>query len=871
MTALFAGVLRNFFAVAHFAAHEWAMKFFHFPHRVVPVILALVFAMLVHAGLPRAVAASENTALVVNADSWASMYIANEYIRARQIPQWNVVYLSDLPSFESLPVEDFRQKILLPVLQTLESRGLPLQIDAVLYSADFPTMIDVSGDAGKQQIPPMLTPFASINGLTYLYQFVISKSVGCLDLGSNFYFRRAKAPVEDTAWTEEERKTYIGAVAGVQEAGRKAAAERQRSGSGAPPDDEWRKKLEETFRTLNQLKERHPAAPELLYNVGCSLALLGRPEEAVASLQRAADTGWWEVRNAERDNDLVGLRGRPDFEKFLSRTRALKFDPQPAMAFRGAIGWHVSGAPMPPDKGRRYLISTMLAYTSGRGNSVREAISSLRQSVAADGTRPKGTIYFMKNADVRSATREWGFEPAVAALTKLGVKAVIEQGALPQKRSDVAGTTVGAEGFAWITSGSRVLPGAICEHLTSCGGMLREGDGQTPLSEFIRYGAAAASGTVAEPFAIQAKFPTPFIHTYYAQGCSVGEAFYQSIAGPYQLLIVGDALASLWKRKMTVSADGLRAGMTLEGTVKINPKATSGDGIEPTLFELYVDGRRAFLVKKGAQFEWNTLSVPDGPHEVTILATGSDSVATQGRLIVPVVVRNGEQALAVTWPEGKEFVWDKSFAVKASLPGATEIVIMQNVRPVARIKGDSGTVELDLRRLGQGPVRLIPMALREGEGTRQVVGKPFDLKIVPPAALRSVVLPAGRSLIDDLALTIAGQSAGTAKRAEGEWLAKAGVKKDTSFSIEGWFSAPEDDVYQFQLRGNVEIETLAVDEVPQSWPRGREWWFVPVHLAKGLHRLRIVGRGVDQPALEVRFGGPGAVRLDGARFKHLMP
>jgi Flp pilus assembly protein TadD len=64
------------------------------------------------------------------------------------------------------------------------------------------------------------------------------------------------------------------------------------------------------------LKERHPAAPELLYNVGCSLALLGRPEEAVASLQRAADTGWWEVRNAERDNDLVGLRGRPDFEKF---------------------------------------------------------------------------------------------------------------------------------------------------------------------------------------------------------------------------------------------------------------------------------------------------------------------------------------------------------------------------------------------------------------------------------------------------------------------------------------------------------------------------------------------------------------------------
>jgi hypothetical protein len=130
------------------------------------------------------------------------------------------------------------------------------------------------------------------------------------------------------------------------------------------------------------------------------------------------------VRNAERDNDLADLRGRPDFEKFLNRTRALKFDPQPAMAFRGAIGWHSSGAAVPPDKGRRYLISTMLAYTSGRGNSVGEAISSLRQSVAADGKRPKGTVYFMKNADVRSVTREWGFEPAVEALAKEALRAM---------------------------------------------------------------------------------------------------------------------------------------------------------------------------------------------------------------------------------------------------------------------------------------------------------------------------------------------------------------------------------------------------------------------------------------------------------------
>ena len=47
------------------------------------------------------------------------------------------------------------------------------------------------------------------------------------------------------------------------------------------------------------------------------------------------------------------MNGRPDFEKFLARTRETKFDPQPAMGFRGAIGWLQSGQPVQPDAGRR--------------------------------------------------------------------------------------------------------------------------------------------------------------------------------------------------------------------------------------------------------------------------------------------------------------------------------------------------------------------------------------------------------------------------------------------------------------------------------------------------------------------------------------
>ena len=813
------------------------------------------------AALSRAAGGPENTVIVVNADSWASTCIANEYVQARGIPPWNVIYLSDLPSFDSLPVEDFRQKILGPVLQTLESRGLAPQTDAVLYSADFPTMIDLSGDVGQAKLSPALTPFGSINGLTFLYQAVQLKSVATLDLGANYYSRRAALPRQDSGWTTEERENYTRATLEVQEAGKQAA-------SAGP--EATKKKLKGPIETMEKIREKHLDAAELNYNLGCAYALSARPEDAVRALHRAVDSGWWEVRNAVTDGDLASLRGRPDFEKFVARLRELKFEPQPAIGFRGAISWLESGQAVRHEDGRRYLISTMLACTSGRGISVREAAAGLRRSATADGRMPKGTVYYLKNPDVRSTTREWGFEAAVEKLKALGVKAVVEDGVLPENKPDVMGLTTGAAAFDWAASKSRILPGAICEHLTSCGGMMNEGDGQTPLTEFLRNGAAGASGTVSEPFAIQAKFPTPFIHSFYAQGCTLGEAFYQSVSGPYQLLIVGDALCKPWGRRLVVKADNLSIGDKLKGTVKITPRATSPDHIAAAIFELYVDGKRALLVKNGDSFAWNTSNVPDGAHDIAIVATAADAVASQGRLVVPVEVRNSEETLTVSAPGGRERPWNRPIEITASQPGAKEIVFMTNVRVVARIAGDKGSASIDPRALGQGPVRIRTIAIREGAGPRQIVAKPIELVIVPPSPLTALTLPTGHTLGDELELHVGTRAPVGAKRAAGDWLSKAGVGDGEEFAVEGWFEVPEDDVYQFQLDGNAAIKSLSVDGVPQSWPRGKQWWFVPVHLAKGLHRLNIGAVGKAQPSLEIRFGGPGAQRLNGGRFKRLL-
>ena len=75
----------------------------------------------------------ENLAIVVNADSWASKTIANEYVHLRGVPSYNLVYLSDLPSFERMDVDSFREKILLPVMNSLYRRGVLDHIDCVAY------------------------------------------------------------------------------------------------------------------------------------------------------------------------------------------------------------------------------------------------------------------------------------------------------------------------------------------------------------------------------------------------------------------------------------------------------------------------------------------------------------------------------------------------------------------------------------------------------------------------------------------------------------------------------------------------------------------------------------------------------------------
>ncbi len=407
----------------------------------------------------------------------------------------------------------------------------------------------------------------------------------------------------------------------------------------------------------------------------------------------------------------------------------------PTLSFRSSQQFGPQGE-LFDNGGRSYLLSTMLGVTAGRGNSVDEVLSYLRRSAKADGTHPRGTIYYVKNNDIRSKTRHRGFLRAVMSLEELGVAAQIVEGKLPVGKSDVQGAMIGTAGFDWNSSGSTILPGAICEHLTSFGGVMRKGAGQTPLSELLRYGAAGASGTVVEPMAVAAKFPDPMIHVHYARGCTLAEAFYQSVYGPFQLLIVGDPLCRPWANIPQVKVQGVKPGATVKGVLILKPSATVPGGGKTVPgggkvdhFELFIDGLRRAECRPGQSLQFDTTPLGDGYHELRVVAIETGPIQSQGRRIIDITTANhGRQINASVTPSGTVAA-DKPLVITARSPGSIGIVVLARSRLIGRIPGEEGRLEIDPATLGYGPVQLRVVALGNGGPITYVWAKPLELTV----------------------------------------------------------------------------------------------------------------------------------------------
>jgi hypothetical protein len=573
--------------------------------RLLQVFLAATAALLA-AEHAYAGGGPENHLLVVNSASQNSLAIANHYIALRDIPSSNVIYIGWKGDLHTTDVETFREQILKPIVQTAHERGLTAHLDGIVYSSDFPYKVDFKDEFSAKEKPLLkepLTPIGSLNGLTFYYQFVLSKNPSYIDFRrtTNAYFR----PV----------------VGGKQTA--------------------------------------------------------------------------------------------------------------PTRGFRGWSGWGAKGE-MLEAGGQRYLLSTMLGMTVAKTNTVEEVIDYLSRSAKADGSAPRGTIYFADVKDPRSQARVPAFEPAIAELKKLGIQGAIDSPppaiGMPANKPDIAGLVLGIPNFYPANSGSTILPGAICENLTSFGADPNQ-KFQTLLTDFLRAGAAGSSGTPVEPLLVVEKFPHPFIQVHYARGCTLAEAFYQSVAAPYQLVIVGDPLCRPWAKIPKIEVAGVAADGTLSGKVSLKPSAEGG-AAEVDRFEIYLDGGLIGHCKKGESFELDTAAHSDGAHELRVVGAEAGPIETQGRAILPVTFANHGRTMTFNAPTGRVTLGQR-IKLSAKAQGARQIIFYTAGRELARISGASGTTAINSDTLGAGPVTLRAIAIGSGGAETHVLATPVSFRIEP--------------------------------------------------------------------------------------------------------------------------------------------
>ena len=295
------------------------------------------------------------------------------------------------------------------------------------------------------------------------------------------------------------------------------------------------------------------------------------------------------------------------------------------------------------DKSDAHYLSMMLGFTSGRGNSVDEVVRCLTRSRFADGVFPRGTFYFMTNQDVRATTRSGRF-PAVRQALQLEHRNVeIAEGVCPKNRQDVLGLMMGFSWFDWTTSNSRLVPGAIGENLTSFGGILDELGKQTPISEFVRWGAAGTTGTVVEPYAIAAKFPDPVMHLHYARGLTLAESIYASVLNPYQLLAVGDPLCRPWSNQQRIELSGLDADVQVDRKLELRPTVVGAANLKQPRFGLFVDGRWIATCQPQQAFVLNTARISSGYHEAVVMLEDHADPRIGGRRRIAFTVKGDGQ------------------------------------------------------------------------------------------------------------------------------------------------------------------------------------------------------------------------------------
>lgn len=377
-----------------------------------------------------------------------------------------------------------------------------------------------------------------------------------------------------------------------------------------------------------------------------------------------------------------------------------------AIAFNSRTSW-LGGTASTNANAKRYFVTAQLGYTGSLGNTVPEVLAMIDSSVGADGTRPAGTFYFMNTTDSARNVRAPQFPAAMNSIIANGGLAQTISDVLPDGHTDGLGVMTGWADPAVDTDNAyAILPGSFGDHLTSWAATFDIGQ-QTKLSAWIRKGAAGSSGEVEEPCNYTGKFITANFHAIYFQGLSLGEAWLRSSAYvPFQGLLVGDPMCRPFARFPTVVGNAPTG--TLSGLVQFTPTASTPiSGASITALDLFVDGVFHSRHTPGQMFTINTVAIPEGYHELRLLAYDSTGVKNTGRWTGSFSSTVTGRSVTIT-PPASSGTMSTLFQVGATATNgsAREMRLLQNGRVIAATNSSPASFQVYGRNFGAGQCRL---------------------------------------------------------------------------------------------------------------------------------------------------------------------
>lgn len=188
------------------------------------------------------------------------------------------------------------------------------------------------------------------------------------------------------------------------------------------------------------------------------------------------------------------------------------------------------------------------------GETVDQVRALIDRGIAADFSYPGGTVYLVRTEDVARNVRAVNFEEIRREVKGLHID--IRSAAEAQGRDDVLGYFTGAVRVPGLDA-LTFQPGAPADHLTSFGGQLLDNKAQMSALEWLKAGATGSYGTVVEPCNHLWKFPHPgILMAFYAEGDTLIEAYWKSVAWPGEGVFIGEPLARPFGIRTGRDADG---------------------------------------------------------------------------------------------------------------------------------------------------------------------------------------------------------------------------------------------------------------------------------------------------------------------------